>query len=634
MDKEIFNHLSNYSKDAKKIDRLITSAFVSINNIRHKKNTLIKANTIQKNDVDWEELQKFITLLQDKNGSLHFEELIELFEFVVSPADKIINGAIYTPLYIREYILFHTLNTTKKPLELAYFADLACGCGAFLYSLAIQLRQRTRLSYAKIYSKLFGLDITLYSVERTKILLTLLAISDGEDIESFSLNIYEGNALIYDFKSTTLQVRKNNGFDVIVGNPPYVSSRNMDQASLALIKKWEVSTSGHPDLYIPFFQIGFESLNNQGILGLITVNTFIKSVNGRALRNYFFRHKIDLTIINFGGEQIFKSRNTYTCICFLRKKEGIIFYKRIDSLKLSEINTDSFHKYSYSELDNNDGWNLVNSQDNKRFIERIEETGVRFKDKYSTRNGIATLKNHIYKFIPHDEDDNFYYLKTKKGKIYKIEKEICRDIINANKIKTDKDLNKNKEKVIFPYIQSNRHSKIICDRKFNVKFPNAYNYLLDNKSELGTRDKGKGEYEEWFAYGRRQSLDIHAYKLFFPHICERPTFIISTSMDLLFYNGIAVISDDLNELIVLKKILESDVFYTYIKSTTKDYSSGYISMSKNYIKNFGVIDLSDSDRKRLLNSRAPNKIVQELYGMSSKKSVREIAVVQQPIDKI
>ncbi|WP_429382133.1 Eco57I restriction-modification methylase domain-containing protein [Mucilaginibacter sp. UYCu711] len=68
---------------------------------------------------------------------------------------------------------------------------------------------------------------------------------------------------------------------------------------------------------MPFFQIGINALNPTGRLGYITVNTFIKSVNGRALRQYFQDEALDLTIINFGGEQVFAERNTYTRICII-----------------------------------------------------------------------------------------------------------------------------------------------------------------------------------------------------------------------------------------------------------------------------------------------------------------------------
>ena len=98
------------------------------------------------------------------------------------------------------------------------------------------------------------------------------------------------------------------------------------------MSKWDTCATGHPDLYIPFFQIGFELLRAQGILGYITVNSFTKSLNGRGIRNYFHEKQVELKIIDFEDEQIFNSRMTYTAICFLSNNQSLylfFFFRRL-----------------------------------------------------------------------------------------------------------------------------------------------------------------------------------------------------------------------------------------------------------------------------------------------------------------
>jgi len=116
-----------------------------------------------------------------------------------------------------------------------------------------------------------------------------------------------------------------------------------------------------------------------------------------------------------------------------------------------------------------------------------------------------------------------------------------------------------------------------------------------------------------FAYGRRQSLDINRFKLFFPHISKRPKFVICEDKDLLFYNGISIISESINDLLIIKKILESDIFYKYITQTTKDYSSGYISLSRNYIKNFGIVKLDKFQEEHIISNDNVEKYLDNLY---------------------
>lgn len=589
LSKAFFNFLKKYNTKNNTVNCLIVSNYLYNKKIVNVKNTYIRSlYQVSDNLLELNSLGSITT----------FEELIEAFEFVISPSTKIVNGAVYTPKFIRDFIVEKAFeNKINEEISNIRVGDISCGCGGFLLTTAEKIRKITNKSFYEIFeNNIFGIDIEQHSVERSKILLSLLAIEYGEDSKYFKFNLYQGNSLDFNWSEKNNKIKLSNGFDIIVGNPPYVCSRNMDIETLEKLKKIEVAKTGHPDLYIPFFQIGIENLNPRGVLGYITVNTFLKSINGRALRDYFKNSGIDLTIINFGGEQLFKDRNTYTCICFISLDNPIIRYIRTESQNINKLELDSFKTYFYNGLNNFNGWNLVNDESTAKLVSIVENVGEPFSKVFTTRNGIATLKNNIYKFKPFKEDDHNYYLLKDKIE-YKIEKLICRNIVNANKIKKNTDIKLLNEKIIFPY---DLNLKIISEDNFILKYPNAYEYLCHMRELLATRDKNKGKYEEWYAYGRRQSLDINKFKLFFAHISKKPKFIISLDKDLLFYNGIAVISDSKEELLLLKKILESDIFYKYISNVSKDYSSGFISFSKNYLKNFGICNLNDQEKKFLL----------------------------------
>jgi type I restriction-modification system DNA methylase subunit len=105
------------------------------------------------------------------------------------------------------------------------------------------------------------------------LLLSLLALQSGEDIEEFQFNLYQGDSLDFDW---TTAINDFNGFSIILGNPPYVCARNLDIETKEKLKNWEVCQSGNSDLYIPFFQIAIENLAENGTLGFITMNSFFK----------------------------------------------------------------------------------------------------------------------------------------------------------------------------------------------------------------------------------------------------------------------------------------------------------------------------------------------------------------------
>lgn len=594
MNKQVHQYLKSYSTIPNEVDKIIVSAFIEINRLAIVENRFLLEYSIQENQTqEWDSLLQFIEIINNEIADFDIEKLIELFEFVVSPSDRIVNGAIYTPAEIREYIVNQAFDREGNALQNAKIADIACGCAGFLYTAAKELRRRTGNTYQYIFqNQIFGLDIQQYSVTRSRLLLSLLALSEHEDIQEFHFNIHQGDTLVFNWGE---HYENFNGFQIIVGNPPYVCARNLEDAVKENLRNWAVCQTGNPDLYIPFFQIGYECLAPNGILGFITMNTFFKSLNGRALRNYFEENRATVRIIDFGTLQIFKSKSTYTCICFLENVEQnfVEYYKSVE--KELPTNENQYSRINYQNLNAKNGWNLNNNE----IISRIEAIGKPFGKKYKTRHGIATLRNDIYIFKPVDEDNDFFYLQN--GNLYPIEKGICKDILNSNKLSRDIDFDSVKEKVLFPY-DNEVKPKALEEELLREQFPRAFEYLQIKRELLSKRDKGEGKYEKWFAFGRTQSLEKVTNKLFFPKFSDKtPKYLISDDIDLLFYNGQAIIGHSDEEMQLIKKVLESRLFWYYIKTTSKPYSSAYYSLNGTYIKNFGIPDFDNNDIDFLIN---------------------------------
>lgn len=620
MNKQIFRFLkTHYSKQPTDVDRLLVSAFLSAYKIQVTNNELLKSYQIKESEfAEFTGLVQFQTALSNYQIKLDIENLIELFEFVISPEDRVVTGAVYTPRRIREYIVKHCLENLQQSSQITV-ADISCGCGGFLYTAAKSIKKKTGRSYAKIFKEqIFGLDIQEYSVSRTKLLLSLLAISEQEDIKQFDFNLFTGNALSFDWKK---KITSFKGFSTIVGNPPYVCSRNIHEDTRPLLANWEVCATGHPDLYIPFFQIAMENIKKDGIVGYITMNTFFKSVNGRAVRAYFKRKKFGFSIVDFGSLQVFGSKSTYTCLCFIKNasSENILYHKCKDLEQLPQLKRD-FHAISYAELPDLEGWNL--SSKNK-IINKIEAVGKPFSQLFITRNGIATLRNEVYIFTPFKKSKRYYYLKTKEGSTFSIEKKACRDIVNPNLLTQQTTLAKIKEKIIFPYYLDEKNEAVtLSEQEFKSTYPKAYTYLKTQKEVLSTRDKGKGvDYKPWFTFGRNQSLEKLRHKLLFPHISPQvPNYVLDSNPDLLFYNGMAIIGKNRNELLLLRKLLSSRLFWFYVLQTSRPYGSSYYSLSRNYIKNFGIYPFNEKEAAYLLEETDEAKInvfIEKCYGITA-----------------
>lgn len=96
----------------------------------------------------------------------------------------------------------------------------------FFITITDYIRERVKISCEKLFKCFYGFDIEPYSIERTKILLALYALGVGEDIERLAPHLFVGDSLTKYWENLP-EFQKKHGFDVIVGNPPYVSSSKL-----------------------------------------------------------------------------------------------------------------------------------------------------------------------------------------------------------------------------------------------------------------------------------------------------------------------------------------------------------------------------------------------------------------------
>lgn len=111
------------------------------------------------------------------------------------------------------------------------------------------------------------------------------------------------------------EITSNGGFDVVIGNPPYVRGTNI--LNKYELRKYSVY-HGQADLLCYFYEKGIELLKKDGILSYITSNKWQKATYGKPLRNFLLEHKI-LSIIDFDDNKIFKGVATYTEITIIQK---------------------------------------------------------------------------------------------------------------------------------------------------------------------------------------------------------------------------------------------------------------------------------------------------------------------------
>jgi len=539
------------------------------------------------------------------------KELENYLELIIPISDRKLNGAFFTPEYIVDYIIKEI-----QPKEDDTNLDPSCGCGAFLVGLAEYYKNKFNKPIRRIIKEnIYGSDILNYNIHRAKLILTIYALQNGETLDEIDFNL---------FHQDSLRTNWNNSFNNIVGNPPYVKFQDLSGENREyLVKRWKTINGGTFNLYFAFFELGYNLLKPNGKLGYITPNNYFTSLAGESIRKYFQKQKCITKIVDFSHKKVFDAQ-TYTAITFLSKgKNEYIYYDRIKEGKSIE----EYLKYSNgsSNILNNlncKKWRLLKS-DEQENITIIETIGKPISKLFDICVGIATLKDEIY-FIDGNKVKSDNYVKITENGTFEIEKEIVRPVYKISDFKNQQEVERNARRIICPYNIKNGIAFAIPEKDFQNKYPKCFEYLLSEKENLLSRDKGKVTYDPFYVWGRTQGLTRRGKKILNPTFSLHPRFLLVEEEDAYYTNGYGIyfreqengslFVDDSNSIAkienidIVLKILNSYVMEYYVTKTSVAIEGGYPCYQKNFIENFSIPDLTEYEIETLRNIKEKQNI--------------------------
>ncbi len=178
-------------------------------------------------------------------------------------------------------------------------------------------------------NNLFGVDVNSESIEIAKLSLWIKTARRGKVLDSLSDNLRVGDSLIgdsnvaylnhpFNWKDAFPKIFAEGGFDVVLGNPPYVRMEHLKAQKPYLEQSFEVA-SDRADLYCYFYERGLRLLKPGGRLGYISSNTFFKTGSGKPLRSYLLREATIEGVVDFGDLQIFEGVTTYPAILTMKR---------------------------------------------------------------------------------------------------------------------------------------------------------------------------------------------------------------------------------------------------------------------------------------------------------------------------
>ena len=202
----------------------------------------------------------------------------------------------------------------------------------------------------------------------------------------------------FEFPETLNDDGEFTGFDLIIGNPPYIQLQKMGTDGTFLEKMNFITYSKTGDIYSLFYELAFNLLKQNGILTFITSNKWMRAAYGESLRKYFIEKTSPILLLDFGGIQVFDSATVDTNILISSKSKYEIPTNACMLNK--DFSSDSFEKF----INNNstpiffksESW-VVLSPVEIRLKEKIEKIGTPLKDwDIKIYRGVLTGYNEAF----------------------------------------------------------------------------------------------------------------------------------------------------------------------------------------------------------------------------------------------
>lgn len=280
--------------------------------------TYIVANTVGK-------------LCLDKRKELNIEEI----EF--DDTFKKVDGSLKK----KGKQLFKTLNEYKNWLRQLKIVDPACGSGAFLnqaLNFLIEEHEKIDDIIAELTNaplrlfdtdknilenNLFGVDINEESVEIAQLSLWLRTARKDRKLSKLNNNIKCGNSLLaseFDWHQEFPEIMQNGGFDVVIGNPPYIKEYTNRQAFDGLHDHY--CYQGKMDLWYFFGALALDIVKkDSGLIGYIAPNNWITNSGASKFRNIVLQKGKITEFIDFGDFKVFDSAGIQTMIYIMKRSE-------------------------------------------------------------------------------------------------------------------------------------------------------------------------------------------------------------------------------------------------------------------------------------------------------------------------
>lgn len=439
---------------------------------------------------------------------------------------------------------------------------------------------------------------------------------------------------------------KDAGFDIIIGNPPYIQERE-NKHVFDLIKKGKISKQyfeGKMNYWYYFLYRGLQLLKPNGYITYIAPNYFTTSSGAKKLNNKIIKETQIINYIDFNKTKVFQDADTQCMIFLLKNKKPstnarsniYLLREKVNNRDLSVLMStiedcpkiDKFNIPNQAKLLNRDKINFeyVKYQDILKKIESKKSKEPLFKSSQGIIESPDKISSSIYNkiIINNKEVEDNYYIGQGVFVLFKEELEDLN--LSTNEIKIIREYHHSKHISRYSYIRSTDQYLIYAD-SFNknlisqdVRYKNIKNHLDKFKLFITSSNKPYGLHRP-----RTESI-FKSPKILFPQMCKYPQFAFCEED---YYVGMStniINSLDKNiDLLVFTGILNSKLAHFWLLHNAKNRGVG-IDIGVSVIDQFPV-------NKLLLKNKKISELVNQIVSFKA-KSVDTVDIEKILDDKV
>lgn len=458
------------------------------------------------------------------------------------------NEQVFTPEHVVD-TMFEELEYKSNKIRKKHIIDNSCGNGAILkkvvrayINVCIMCGLPKEETIKELETYIHGIEIDAKLVRET--INNLNKIAEEYSLGSVDWDIICDDAMFVSYF--------DNKMDYVIGNPPYCNIHDIPKVKRDIVKKYKFANGGMTDMYLVFFEIGINMLNENGKLAYITPNSWLTSTAGTNFRNYLKESKTLLEIYQYGHYKVFDGINTYTCITLLSKtpktNNMFVCYRNTSDIDLKFIQT-------MENLEDCmvNGKIYLTDRNTLKMLSDIENIDKKDKNRIRVKNGFATLNDKFFIIddYPNKEDKNIITVyKASNGETHYF---------------------------FYPYDENGKPLSLL----------DINNNLVDFMRNKAIEMEVDIENPAWYLYGRTQALnDVKYNKVAINNLIRNSDdiklyFIVGEEQTGV-YSGyyIPLYNRDIETKVMEKIRLDlSNDFVEYIKAVGKYKNGGYYTFS-------------------------------------------------------